>query len=229
MNNFLPPPAFDPNNCLDPHAQNVEQFSQLPPPDYHIAMQEEEKSKSKSEDAHETPFLAPSDMIFAVSAFSRMIEAKTKNEEVWKKVEKWAGKHQGWALRLMARWYEEVENDYQRACDFYMADAALGNARSQFMVGHLHIAHLKPRNVQRAVFYFKQAIRTDSKMADAHFALGCICNEGYDIAEYIEYDAVDFWKLAARQGHGPAQKKLRACGINDMDCFPSLNTTHILC
>ncbi len=174
-------------------------------------------------------FLPPSEMKIVHKNFETMLRIKLKNDvKTWDMVEKWAINKAGWALRLMAHWYKEVEKDYGKACDFYSQDSELGCARSEFMLGHLQIAYIYPRNLHVAVYHFKKAIKMDPNMADAYFVLGCICSEKYDISNYIEFNDVDFWKVAAKLGHAPAQKKLRARGETDASCFPPVQTKHIL-
>ena len=164
-----------------------------------------------------------------LSVFTNMIQAKRKFDlTAWNIVDRYVHLHSGWALYLMARWHEEDGNDYMQALTLFVEAAEQGCAKSRSMVGHLHITKVKPRNIQLAVYWFKKAIVADAHMADAFFALGCICSEGYDIADYDEYEACDFWKKAALDGHEPAQQRLRKIGITDAKYFPPVNQKHIL-
>jgi TPR repeat protein len=152
---------------------------------------------------------------------------KVTDQKTWDVVIKWSEKGASWAHYLLANWYEQVDDDVQTAYKLYEKAAKQDHARSCFMLGHLHMTKIAPRNVQLAVFWFKKAIEADAKMADAYFVLGCICSEGYEIREYLDLDATDFWELAAKEGHVPALKRLQARGFLTSR-YPAPKHTHIL-
>ena len=210
------PPKYDatPQNAI---SNNIEEE---PPPPY------EEQLKQNT--IHSLP---PCEYTSILINFRQMIRTETKIDEiVWNKVEKWANEEKAdWrSCFLLAQWYNIAEKNIILACEFYEKASDQNHVYSQFMSGHLHYLKIKPRNIHRAVYWFTRAIQTDENCADAWFALGCIRSEGYKIQNYEEYNLYDFVKKAAKEGHGPAQHRLRAAGVTDAIYFPAVNKRHIL-
>lgn len=154
---------------------------------------------------------------YEYATFSEMLRTKCKSDEqVWLAIQKRSQSqpvHDRHAAYLMGCWCEKVDDNMKEALSHYQTAADMGHGLAQFTMGHLNMMGQIEgvRNLQAAVRWWVKATK-DHDTADAWFTLGCVVSQGYDIHAYPELDSpVEFWIRAAKQGHGPAQKRLRAC------------------
>jgi TPR repeat protein len=115
--------------------------------------------------------------------------------------------------RALGEWSELVEHDLAAAMRWYEKAALAGHVRSEFTIAHLLLTEYPKRYGIRpldiVLSWLKHAAQ--ARNADALFVLGCVVSEGCDLTSELEdWSPEDFWLSAALQGHGPAQKRLRA-------------------
>ena len=182
-------------------------------PELKPAVVGEQKGEAKASIANVPSVLT---LMREYAIFQQMLVSLVKSDEkVWVAVKERAEArplHDRKAAHLMGCWYERAEDDMKVALAHYEAAADAGYGDAQFTLGHLYFTKKVDgvRNLQAAVRWWVRATKENDN-ADAWFTLGCVVKEGYDIHAYPELDSpVEFWIRAARQGHGPAQKRLRA-------------------